>query len=159
MWPIYVLVALTALSGYYQMQVEKAVPVMAASIAAPDMAQNLIVYYNSVVQFVAVQAAGYTAPGAGNAVPDGSLTFPGWFVRNPLWANKVIGGKVSVYPTSVPAAGDLAGQVTRLSGAAVSAGVTNASSGHLLSPIIGDTGQTYPAGIPNGVVVIQGQIK
>lgn len=159
MWPLYILIVFASLTGFYQMRAVQAVPPVSATVAAPEMAQNMIVYYNKVVEFVAGQAAGYTAPGGGNVVPDASLTFPSWFVRNPLWTNKVIAGQVSVYATSKPAAGDLAPDVARLSGGVTTVGVSNAASGHLLSPIMGDLGQAYPAGIPDGVVVIQGQIN
>ena len=159
MWALYVLVALIAVQGFYQVKAEQAVPPVTATVAAPEMGQNMIVYYNKVVEFVAAQPAGYTAPASGNVVPDSSLTFPGWYIRNPLWTNKVIAGKVSVYATSKTAAGDLTPEVARLSGALTSVGLSNAANGRLLSPMIGDTGQTYPAGIPDGVVVIQGQIR
>jgi len=159
MWPAYIIVLFATLTGFYQLRSDQVVPPVPATVAAPEMAQNMIVYYNKVVEFVVPQVASYTAPGGGNAVPDASLAFPSWYVRNPLWTNKVIAGKVSVYATSKTAAGDLTPDVARLSKGINSVGVSNNASGHLLSPINGDTGQTYPAGIPDGVVVIQGQIR
>lgn len=159
MWPIYILVLIASLTGAYQLQESRSVPVVAATAAAPEQAQNLVSYYNFLAQFVSTQTSGYTAPATGNVVPDSSITFPAWFVRNPLWTNKVIAGHVWVFPTSKPAAGDLTGHVARMSQSVMGVGVTNAASGHLLSPIAGDTGTVYPAGIPNEVVVIHGQLN
>lgn len=159
MYPLLFLAAFFAITGFYQVTLQRELPPVVATVSAKETAQNMVVYYNKVAAYVGTKAAGYTEPSAGNTVPDASLALPTWYVRNSLWTNKVINGVVTVYATAAPQAGNIASALVSASGAISGTGVTSTSSGTIINPVFGNTGVTFPAGLPNGVPIIQARIK
>lgn len=158
MLPIVVVVMMISIIGLVRAQSEVTAPVVSAKASASTLAQNMVVYKGLLDTFVAAQTAGYTAPGGGNAVPDASLAFPAWYVKNPLWTNKVISGTVTVYATSVPAAGDISADMVALTLGSINVGVVG-NAGTILSPRYGNTLTALPPGLPVGVPVIQSKVR
>ena len=159
MWPLAIIIILIPVVGHKMLQAEVFLPTVEISASKPALAKNFVTYKNVVDEFVASRPAGYTGTGPGNSVPDANLTFPGWYYRNPLWTNKVINGTVTVYATSVNGAGDFSREVAGITNGRRSVGVVSNTSGTILSPLYGDTGITLPAGLPNGVTVVQNKVN
>lgn len=159
MWVIGVLLLMSSMVGLKMVQFEVNAKPIGRQASTPVLAQNMVVYKSAVDVFVASQAAGYTAPAAGNVVPDTSLSFPTWYVRDSRWTNKVINGTVTVYSVSLPDVGDISRDAAKLTKGSRSAGVVKSATNTILSPLYGDTGIALPAGLPNGVPVLQSKIN
>lgn len=129
-------------------------PVPGAQGTPEALTDNFLVYADAVRRFAGVQPQPYTAPAAGNAVPDASLSFPTWHVRNTRWQNKVIGGVVTIYADAPIPEADLSRELAQRTGGSFSAGNTDAT-GQIVSYLHGPTGVMVPAGIPAGVAVYQ----
>ena len=159
MWPLAVLIILAPVAGLKMLQAEVFTPTVEISASKPALAKNIVTYKNVVDQFVAAQASGYSGAGPGNSVPDSSLTFPSWYVRNPLWSNKVISGTVTVYATSLPTAGDFSREVADITNGRRSVGIVGSATTTIISPLYGDTGIALPSGLPSGVTVMQNKVN
>lgn len=159
MQPLMFLVAFLAIAGYYQVSLQRELPPVVATVSAQETALNMVVYFNKVAAYVATKTAGYTEPSAGNTVPDAALGLPGWYIRNPLWTNRVVNGVVTVYATEVPRAGDITAALVKVSGAVSGTGVTSAATGTILNPVFGNTGVAFPASLPDGVPIIQSRVQ
>ncbi len=122
------------------------------------LADNLIVYADSVARFVALQPVRYTAPGTGNRVPDTSLNFPAWFQRNPRWDNKVIDGMVTVFSATPYKGPGLSAELAKRTHGSYRAGIT-ANDREIISFQHGRTGIIVPTGIPANVPVYQVIVK
>lgn len=158
MWPLAVVVVMGSVIGLLRLSNEVMFSPLDAKASITTTANNMIIYKGAVDAFVATQASGYTAPAVDNAVPDASLSLPGWYIRNPLWTNKVISGTVTVYSTAIPPEGDISREMARLAMGSRYIGVRS-TGGTILSPLYGDTGITLPVGIPADVPVIQSKIN
>lgn len=155
MWIMFVLAVLTSITGAQYVLHQTSMAEVASSQGAPTaLADNFFVYSNAVGRFVAAQPLGYTAPWAANSVPDASLSFPPWYVRDARWRNKVIGGTVTIYAAAPIAGvefGDLLAQRTDF---AFGAGTT-AATREIVSAVHGPTGIFAPVGVPAAVPVFQ----
>ena len=159
MWAMAMITVMASLIGLQQLYNEIMLPSDVVKITATSQANNMVVYKNAVDAYVATKPAGYTETAAGNTVADASLTLPSWFIRNQLWTNKVIAGKVTVYATVKPDLGDISGQLARITKGSRFAGVVSTSTNTILSPIYGDTGIALPPGLPDGVPVMHSRIN
>jgi len=158
MFPFYVIAFLVAITGSYLTLARNMGPPMPPVAGSPEqLADNFFIYANAVARFVAAQSAGYTAPAGGNTVPDTSLAFPTWYVRNAAWTNKVIGGTMTVYAAAPIQGADFSSQLAKRTDMAYGAGVTLAS-GEIASIVYGPSGIFVPAGVPAAVPVFQVQI-
>lgn len=155
MWMMYILSAMVAISGGQYVLHQTSMQELASSDGAPAaLADNFFIYSNAVGRFVAAQSIGYTAPGVGNAVPDSSLNFPAWYVRDPRWRNKVIGGTVTIYAAAPMAGIEFSELLAHRTDFAFGAGTT-ANTREIVSSVHGPTGIFAPAGVPGGVPVFQ----
>lgn len=118
------------------------------------LADNFAVYVGAVARFVATHPPGYTATWMGNTVPDAQMVFPTWYVRNPLWSNKVIDGVITVYATVPLGTVDFSSELAVRSDGAYGAGIV-ATNGEIVSVRHGRTGIFVPAGVPPETPVIQ----
>lgn len=155
MYPLAVFLMVLAIAGSMStLFVSNSPPMPSAQGTPAALADNFMIYANSVRSFVATQTAPYTAPAAGNAVPDASLSFPSWYVRNVRWQNKVIGGVVTIYANAAIPQVDLSRELALRTAGGFRAGNTDAV-GQIISYLHGPTSISVPAGIPANVAVYQ----
>ena len=159
MWPTAILVVLGSIIGLQQLYTEVVQPRDYKAMSANAVSMNMLVYRSAVESYVATKAAGYTETATDNVVPDSSLSFPDWYVRNPVWTNKVIDGKVTVYATSRPAQVDISNALAKATNGSRYVGVVDTSTNTIVSPIHGYTGIQIPARLPSGVPVAHSKIK
>ena len=145
MWPLLILVMVASLTGYFTMSNHTRHPV-ATHADSGDLAANMRVYRRALVDHAR------SNPGVTGVVADGSLQFPPWYVKNPLWTNVVSAGTVIVYATRRPPE-TITQDIVRMSGNSIYAGEADASDHTLYSPVFGKTGIPIPATVPNGVPV------
>lgn len=157
MWPLVMLIVSLSVIGSVSVlsQTSRDVPMPSVAGTPAALADNFFVYANAVGEFVSAQPPGYTAPGPANAVPDASLSFPAWHLRNPRWSNAVIDGTVTIFAQDLPASIDMSFELASRTGGAFRAGIVDASSREIVSLLHGPSGATVPAWIPDGAPVFQ----
>ncbi len=155
MYPLMIMLSALAIIGsIVTISVSNRDPLPPPEGSASVLADNLFVYADAVARYVATQPVRYTEPGAGNSVPDSSLTFPAWFQRNARWDNKVIDGVATIYSATPYNGPGLSAELTRRTQGSYRAGIT-ATDGEIISFQHGPTGIVVPAGIPSNVAVYQ----
>lgn len=129
-------------------QRESSMVVLKADVSAT----NFVAYRRALQRYLAAN------PGATGTITDGSLG-PYWlpgYVRDPKWANAVIGGTLYVYSTSSAASNTLDALKSK-SPENPLLGTKTPATGRLRSYNGFDTGIVLPAGIPNNAIVMIGQ--
>lgn len=102
-----------------------------------------------------VPARDYTAPFAGNSIPDSELTFPAVYSPDNRWTNIVVDGWITVYTRDVisPAIrNDFNRELTIRSDGAHGVGVVDATR-EIVSLRHGRTGYFVPAAVPVNAIV------
>lgn len=150
MWVLTVVVIVTAITGHFATSYLNATEAVVAEKKASVLAVNMAVYRQAVLKYLR------TNPAFNGTVPDGSLTFPTGYTRNPAWTNIVSAGNVAVYPgTTLPV--DILSDLVRISEGSYFAG--RSTGGMIFSPVRGNTGITLPSGTPNNVAVWAGRVS
>lgn len=159
MYPLVIfLLAMATVGSMATLHANNRQPLPSSQGTPVALTDNMLTYADAVVRFATLQSQPYTAPGAGNAVPDVSLTFHTWYVRNVRWQNKVIGGVVTIYAGAPIPNVDLSRELAMRSGGGFHAGTTDAA-GQIISYMHGATGITAPGGIPAGVAIYQVKLR
>jgi len=145
MWAFWIVVAFAALVGGLT-TADRVREADSAVLQAAALAANMAVYRTAVV------ARARSTPSFSGTVPDDALSFPAWYVRNPLWTNIVSGGMVTVYAAQQPPV-YMTGELVQAARNSIFAGEARAATHTLYSPSVGDTGITLPPAVPDRVPV------
>ena len=148
MWPLWVLVAMISVTGYYS--VSNQVRHHATPMAAESMtlASNMAIYRDAVLTYL------HNNPGfSGTTIPTALLPLPTWgYTPKTIWAHYIAPDKTIVVYATVRPPVDITADLMNLSKNSILAGRANTTTGRLESPVHGNTNIPLPAGItiPNG---------
>ncbi|MEE4220265.1 type IV pilus biogenesis protein PilM [Pseudomonas viridiflava] len=116
---------------------------LAQNVNVSTIASSMLVYRNALAEYA------YAHNTASGTVSDDQLDLPNWYFRYPGVEGVIAAGKSFAFYSSPPPG--LIAEMVNVTGGSLAIG--SAASGTLVTPLIGNTGITLPASVPNGAAV------